>query len=203
MREPCDPGHQTAGHLANAGLLAVLRLKRAFRALLVTGADQWQIDAMAFQPAKLGGDALARRDEFAGFRVGLRADQEEGGKPGRRILFSLVIRRRSGNQCADQLASLCHTIFTHAAAMRIAEQESAISRDAVGIGNTRAGDQQGCDSYCGGGHCFGSPSLLILLNIHCCDLVAEPHVLDCLFLQRIATTAQNTPLIRYTRCIEG
>ena len=76
---------------STSNLLSVLRPQRTLRALLVTGANQWQIDvtgadqwqinAMAFQPAELGGDALARRDEFAGFRVGLRADQEEGGKP--------------------------------------------------------------------------------------------------------------------------
>src|SRR3954465_8393619 len=96
---------------STANFLSVLRPQRTLRALLVTGAnqwqidvtgaDQWQIDAMAFQPAELGGDALARRDEFVRFRIGYRADQKEGGKSRRCALFGLVVKRCDGNQCPD------------------------------------------------------------------------------------------------------
>src|SRR3954451_14997986 len=86
---------------STSNLLSVLRPQRTLRALLVTGANQWQINAMAFQPAELGGDALARRDEFVRFRIGYRADQKEGGKSRRCALFGLVVKRCDGNQCPD------------------------------------------------------------------------------------------------------
>src|SRR3954469_25110404 len=102
---------QECRSLETTDLLSVLRPQRTLRALLVTGANQWQIDvtgadqwqinAMAFQPAELGGDALARRDEFVRFRIGYRADQKEGGKSRRCALFGLVVKRCDGNQCPD------------------------------------------------------------------------------------------------------
>src|SRR3954453_6242432 len=148
---------------------------------------------MAFQSTELGGDALARRNEFVGFRIGYRADQKEGGKSRRCVLFSLVVRRCDGNQCPDQLFGTRYSTVVNAAALRIAEQKTAVSRDAVGIGNARAGDQQGCDRHCGGGHCFGSPSLLPPIEYRCCDLVYEQNVLNCLLLQRSATTMEHVP----------
>ena len=96
---------------------------------------------MIFHLAKLGRDALARSDELFGFRVSNRAYQEKGGKPRRRFLLSLVVAGSGCNQTADQLAGAGHATLVDTAAMRVAEQEAAIGRDAVGIGSARAGDQ--------------------------------------------------------------
>src|SRR5436853_4718307 len=136
-----------------AGLLPVARTDAALGAAPAGDICFIPDDIMLLEPLEFARHDRTGGHELFATRIDESADNKEPREPCGCLILLPLVRGGSDDQVADQLTGADDAVVLNPAAMGIAQEETAICRDAGGIVGARAGDQQGGDARrCEQGH---------------------------------------------------